>query len=209
MKCSICDLRKARRHCPGLNQEICPVCCGNEREESIRCPHDCEYLRESRLHERAPEIPADQVPNRDVPVTEEFIESHEALVSFASGALLQSALDAPDAVDNDLREAIESLIRTYRTLQTGLYFESRPDNPIAAAIQHGFQERLEDLRKRLAERASGSVRDAEVLGVLVFLQRVEMQHNNGRRMGRAFLDFLRSYFAPARQPDPAPSLILP
>ena len=36
--------------------------------------------------------------------------------------------------------------------------------------------------------------DADVLGTLVFLQRLEFQHSNGRRRGRAFFDFLRTYF---------------
>jgi hypothetical protein len=55
------------------------------------------------------------------------------------------------------------------------------------------------LRERMAEESGMQrLRDADVLGTLVFLQRLEMRHNNGRRRGRAFFDFLRSYF-------PAPS----
>jgi hypothetical protein len=36
-----------------------------------------------------------------------------------------------------------------------------------------------------------TIRDSDVLGVLVFLQHLELQLNNGRRRGRAFLDALR------------------
>jgi len=39
-----------------------------------------------------------------------------------------------------------------------------------------------------------TLRDADVLGTLVFLERLQIQHNNRRRRGRAFLDFLRTYF---------------
>ena len=53
-----------------------------------------------------------------------------------------------------------------------------------------------------------SVRDADVLGILVFLQRLEIQHNNGRRLGRAFIDFLRTNF-PAKEPaEDVPSLLV-
>jgi len=45
-----------------------------------------------------------------------------------------------------------------------------------------------------------TLRDADVLGALVFLQRLELQHNNGRRRGRAFVDFLRAYFPAQTQP---------
>jgi hypothetical protein len=36
-----------------------------------------------------------------------------------------------------------------------------------------------------------SLRDSEVLGVLVFWQRMRARHNNGRPRGRMFYDFLR------------------
>ncbi len=63
---------------------------------------------------------------------------------------------------------------------------------------------MEELRKHVAEESGmNTLRDADVLGALVFLQRLEWQHANGRRRGRAFFDFLRSAFA---APAPAPSL---
>jgi len=53
-------------------------------------------------------------------------------------------------------------------------------------------------------------RDADILAVLAFLQRLELDHNNGRKRGRAYLDFLRAFFpgaeAPAAQQS---SLIVP
>ena len=47
-------------------------------------------------------------------------------------------------------------------------------------------------------------RDADVLGLLVFLQRLELDRNNGRRRGRAFLDALRE-FLPAGAANPPAS----
>jgi len=47
-----------------------------------------------------------------------------------------------------------------------------------------------------------TMRDTDVLGALVFLQRLELQNNNGRRRGRAYFDFLRTYF-PVQTPPPA------
>jgi hypothetical protein len=55
-------------------------------------------------------------------------------------------------------------------------------------------------------------RDADILGLLVFLQRFELDQNNGRRKGRAFLDALRKIYAdePGSAPPAASSsLILP
>jgi hypothetical protein len=94
-----------------------------------------------------------------------------------------------------------------------LIYESKPQNPYAAGVQEALKAGIEDLRKRIAEEAglqvSAGLRDKDLLGVLVFLQRLEIQHNNGRRKGRAFLDFLRSYFPSAPpQPEPSQGLVL-
>ena len=96
-----------------------------------------------------------------------------------------------------MREALEALIRTYRTLQSGVYYETRPQNPLAGAIYSAMQNAVAELRRMEQEgRGVAHTRDAQVLGLLVFLQRLELDRNNGRRLGRAFIDFLRSFFAP-------------
>jgi hypothetical protein len=204
MKCKICDTRKPRRHCLGVSGEICSLCCGNEREVTISCPLECPYLAEARLHEKPRALNPDEVPNQDVQVTEQFLREHEPLLMFLSARLLDASLAAAGAIDSDVREALESLIRTYRTLQSGLYYETRPTNLIAAGIHQRMQEAVEGLRKELAEKNATPVRDAEVLGTLVFLERVELNQNNGRPRSRAFLDYLRAYF-PQSQESVAPA----
>jgi len=194
MKCKICETRKARRYCPGTNGDICSICCGHEREVSINCPLDCPYLAEARQHDKLPTIDPREIPNQDVKMSEEFLREHEPLLIYLGAKLLDVSLDTAGAVDSDVREALESLIRTYRTLESGLYYESLPDNLLAAAIHQKVQEAVQELRKELSEKGSTSVRDAEILGVLVFLQRVALAQSNGRPRGRAFIDYLRGYF---------------
>lgn len=191
--CKICEKRRARRHCPGIGGEICPVCCGNERENTIDCPLDCEFLRAARQHEASATVV--EIPNRDVKITEAFIREHEQLVTWMNMALAR-AMEKERAVDMDAREALDALIRTYRTRESGLIYETRPPNPYAAALQDSLRNAIQELEKNMA-RESGmhTLRDADILGTLVFLQRMELQHSNGRRRGRAFYDVLRGYFA--------------
>jgi hypothetical protein len=112
-------------------------------------------------------------------------------------------MEARKSVDGDAREGLESLIKTYRTLESGLIYETRPNNPYAAEIQEALKQSIDELRQRLAETSGmQTLRDTDVLGALVFLQRLELQHNNGRRRGRAFFDFLRAYF-PVQAAPPA------
>ena len=153
------------------------------------------------MHERPAPLTENDIPNLDIKLKESFIQDHEREVMELSLAL-ERAMEREKAVDLDAREAIESLIRTYRTLQSGLIYETRPQNPYAAGIQERLTKSIEELRKNMAEDAGMvTLRDTDVLATLVFLQRLEIQHNNGRPRGRAFFDFLRTYF-----PEPAPSV---
>jgi len=208
--CAICKTRRPRRYCPGIGGEICAICCGTEREVTISCPFDCVYLREARRHEKAafPE----NLPNSDIEVSEKFVEQNERLLSAVASTVFRAAMAASGAVDFDVREALEGLIRTYRTLRSGIYFESRPTNPLAAAIYNAVEETVAGFRRAEQEQTGVShTRDADVLAVLVFLQRYEYARNNGRRKGRAFLDALREFYPEFSGGEPAPSssLILP
>jgi uncharacterized protein (DUF2252 family) len=146
-------------------------------------------------------LTANDIPNLDIEVKESFVEEHEHEVMALSLALAR-AMEKEKGVDLDAREAIDSLVRTYRTLRSGLIYESRPQNPFAAGIQERLVKAIEELRKSMAEETGmQTLRDADVLATLVFLQRLEIQHNNGRRRGRAFFDFLRTYF-----PEPSPDV---
>lgn len=202
--CKLCEKRRARRVCPGAGGEICPQCCGSERENSIDCPASCEYLKEARFHEQPPAVSEDQVPNKDVRLSEAFLRGMEPLV-FTLALALKRAMESGSAVDFDAREALDAEIRTCRTLQSGLIFETRPPNPYAAAVQQKLRDAVEELRKGLVEeKGMHTLRDADVLGVLVYLQRLELQYNNGRRRGRAFHDFLAGYLPET----PAPAVLV-
>jgi len=52
---------------------------------------------------------------------------------------------------------------------------------------------MDRFRERVAEQTgTHSVRDTDLLGVLIFWQRMAWQMRNGRRKGRAFLESLYS-----------------
>src|SRR5207253_7404325 len=137
--------------------EICPQCCGTERENTIDCPLECEHLQAARQHERsAPpseqDFPDHQFPNTDIQVTEQFLEDQDHLIIWLSHSLAR-AMESGKAMDADAREALEAMIKTYRTLDSGLIYESKPQNPYAAGIQEALKGAIEDLRKRIAEEA--------------------------------------------------------
>ena len=210
MTCAICDTRRPRRHCPGLRAEICSLCCGTSREATVDCPLDCAYLQDARRHEHSPGPDPEKMPNRDVEITERFLSDNASLFGFLTRAVLRHSLSSPGIVDGDVREALEALARTYRTLQSGLVYETRPANLLAAGLQQRLREELNAYAQRVKESTGmETIRDAAVLGILVMLQRLAFAHDNGRPRGRAFIDFLRQEFSDPGAAPGGTGLIVP
>src|SRR5579875_2922682 len=130
--CKICGKRRARRTCPAVQGDICSICCGTEREVSLSCPLECEWLQEAHRHEK-PIEPAGPFGNEDIKIAEEFLSEHEELLLYCAYSLLEAARSASGAIDTDVIAALGALIRTYRTLESGLVYETRAGNSIAAS----------------------------------------------------------------------------
>jgi hypothetical protein len=178
---------------------------------TVDCPLDCEYLREARKHERLAAVDPETAPNRDIRVSEEFLREHEPLAVFLGRAVASGAFAVPGGADPDVREALASLAQTFRTLQSGVVYETRPQNPRATAIYDAAQGAVAEFRRReQQEWGIARTRDADVLGIWVFLERLGMSNDNGRPRGRTFLELLwEAYGEGAPPPRPASSLILP
>jgi hypothetical protein len=211
MACPLCAVRRPRRFCPGVNRDICAPCCGAEREVSIACPLECEYLKEARKHDKPPAL--DAPPDHpDVKITEEFLDRNGGLLAALGRAVPLASFRIPGAVDRDAREALDALIRTWRTLESGIYYQTRPENPLAAGICDAAQEAIPAFREEEKRQLGVSrTRDSDVLGVLTHLHDLALAFDNGRPRGRAFLHLLWDFYA-AAEPAPAPapsSLIVP
>lgn len=190
-----------------MRADICTVCCGTEREQSIDCPLECEFLRQAHQHEDTPEVPPDQLPNREVKIDEDFLRQYEWVMVVTGSALIDAYNEHPASTDYDAREALAALVKTWQTLESGLIYDARPTNPYAAAMYDAVKDRIAEIQVRLAESGeSAYLRDSSVLKLLIFLRRLEVLDNNGRKRSRAFLDILnRSY---AGKPKPETSLEL-
>src|SRR5450755_2306621 len=150
--CKICGKRRAKRACPAVGGDICAICCGTEREVSLSCPLDCDYLEEAHHREHPLPITEKELLNLDVEVTEDFIGEHEELLLFCVYSLVQAALRTAGAVDTDVLTALEAMVKTHKTLDSGLVYETVSENLIATAIQRPFSASLNDYRKLRQER---------------------------------------------------------
>jgi hypothetical protein len=207
--CKLCGTRRAKRACPAVSGEICPLCCGEQREVTLLCPLDCQYLREARKHEKTVEVPVEAISNPTVEISEEFLREREELMLFCIYSLVQAALRTPHAVDTDVLESLEALIQTRRTAESGLIYETRAGNMVAASIQQKFSDSLKNYETERQQRESLTrYADADIFKMLVFLHRIGQQNSNGRLKGRMFIDLLRGMTPDTGVDERAPSIIV-
>ena len=195
MACPICDKRKQKRSCPAKSVRICSLCCGRGREVSINCPLDCPYLLESREREYVGRLLPQGFPFKEIEVDRKFIEENSALVNGLAQSTLESSLTVAGASDVDTQQALEALIKSYKTLQSGIHYEPRPNSVYARAVFDGLREWIQDfLRKETEQTGFKHTRDGDIMTLLVFLYRMALDRDNRKPKGRAFLDFLQRHF---------------
>jgi hypothetical protein len=177
MRCPLCQSRQARRACPALDREICPVCCGTKRETEIRCPETCGYLSSSRAH---PPVQVRRQQSDDIealaPGMTGLSEPRQQLYLFTLTLLERFRGDGLDAaVDSDVVSGLEALAASYDTAARGLIYEQQaataPAQRLAAGIRSVFEELgrgrpsafaadAAEVLRRLADRARSLTADA-------------------------------------------------
>ena len=216
--CPICAKRRGKRRCPGLPRSrwsnatehpICAQCCGEQREEGIDCPADCQYLVSAHRYEAERRQPPDELAFPKVEIDRRFLREKQTLVTGLSVFLVRMAAEDRDVRDADLLAALEALAQSYQTLEAGLYYEQAPAGSAAQRVAAALKQYLEQYSQEQQKQAGSSLRPGDILRALVFLRRWGQVEGNGRLLSRRFLDFLRAQFpAEARAPEP-PRLIIP
>jgi hypothetical protein len=143
-------------------------------------------------------------------VNEKFLRDHDELVAFMAGSLAAAALATTGATDFDVRDTLDALIRTCRTLEAGVYYETVPDNLLASRMCRIVRADIARFREEERRgRGMAATRDGDILRVLVFFARLELDRNNGRRRGRAFIGLLRELSPAQAGLDAGSRLVIP
>ena len=201
MICPICEKRKAVRYCPAKGENICPVCCGTEREVTISCPPDCAYLiaahRYEDEHKRA--LP-DDTPFIDERIPQEVLHTHQQLMAALAFQIAKYAATQPSAADPDVVASLAALAATYKTLQSGLLYEKVPEIPVQRDFYLALSQFLNEIKQKAAENGqSAAFKDLSIFQVIVFLYRMGLLRSNGRPRSRRFIEFLRGQFPQAEE----------
>jgi len=198
LSCLICEVRKEKRFCPAVHGRICPQCCGEQRELTLECPHDCPYLIQAREHEKPRS--ADQIDPAalflQIEVSDQFMYQHEHLLMGLTYALAKAARADRSLHDQDLIAALTVLAKSYeRRVNSGLHYEQ----PLTSDSQRRAANEVETMVREYREAEQkhvgySSLRDSEVLNGLVFLVRLAQGRTSGRPKSRAFVEFVFAQF---------------
>jgi hypothetical protein len=189
------------------------MCCGIHREVSIDCPADCPHLMSARRYEtehRKP-VEAGAIPFPDLEFSPEILRRHPEALSAIGLAILGFAQQNGAARDPEILAALRALAETYRTLESGIYFERPPDDAVSRALYVHLAQALQQMKKQDSQQTGvTTIKDSEIFRLLVFFLRLGVRETNGRPKARAFLDLLYGQFpAPAAAERDAPRIILP
>ena len=212
LACAICQTRKEKRFCPAVHGRICPVCCGTEREVTLDCPSDCQWLQQARKNENQDHLrELDRealLPHIDVPET--FLYQFESLLGGLSFALAKSARADRSLYDRDVTQALTAMARSLETMvNSGLVYEEKTPNISQQALLAELQKMIAEYRELEVKRLGYSrLKDSDLLKAIVFLLRLAIGRTSGRPKSRAFLDFLFAQF-PEQTGAPESKLIVP
>ncbi len=211
MKCILCDQRKGRRFCPAKNATICTQCCGEKRIVEVDCPETCAYLKIGRSYER------DHVGARyfqpDNPIEQEkmsrVLRDFEPVMVDVQTLIAIERKSSKDLVDAEVAEALDCLLKTLRTEERGVIYETTSNNlrveslrrQIGAIIQ-SYRYPQESDRPRL--HLKGALECLEVIRAVI------ARHMEAGSSSRSFVDFLvRHLPRKAEVMASEPSIIIP
>jgi hypothetical protein len=159
--CPLCSARPAKRSCPALGRNICPVCCATKRQVEISCPPDCGYLSSARAH---PAAVVQRQHERDmhflIPLVADLSETQYRLFLFAQALVIQHTRDTvPSPIDVDVADAVASVAATLETAGKGIIYEHRPVSIPAQRLATELASALADVAKRAGSDAARVERD--------------------------------------------------
>jgi hypothetical protein len=160
--CPLCATRKAKRGCPALGRDICPVCCATKRHVEIACPPDCGYLTSARAH---PAAVVQRQQERDMrfllPRVADLTETQYRLFMLAQALAVQHARTASSApIDRDVAEAVATVAATLETSAKGIIYEHRATSIPAQRIADELSAAIRDLVQRAGSDGARLERDA-------------------------------------------------
>jgi hypothetical protein len=175
----------------------------------IDCPFGCVYLQAGREHEKEKKSTSDHLQLKDSRFSDrDFVESLSPVITMINRTILEVRDDFPEMTDADLREGLESLIKTYETQMKGIYYDFNPPGPISREIFLAVKQ-LVDTPLEENEASRRRLKTDVVLDSLKFNSEILEATALPRPKSRAFLDDLQKVFVESPPQKNESRIILP
>lgn len=124
------------------------------------------------------------------------------MTAFADAIVRHRASD-PSLLDIDVRDAFAALKATVRTLDSGIYYETLPENTGAGGLYSRIRSLVDEM---IQPQPTGppALRVSEAPDVIDFVIVSVELHSGGRPKSRRFLDWLSSTLPPDDSVPPGP-----
>jgi hypothetical protein len=206
--CPLCSSRAAKRYCPALAEQICPVCCGTKREIEIDCPSSCGYLKASRSYESEKPIPDPEVAAKVHNYDGRFFERYHVILDSVTRAIIEEHVASRDLVDSDVIAVFNALKTTMKTLSSGIYYESLPEGLVRQSLFRRLKELLDELIQPDPSGLRQVLRVTEAVDIIDFLTVVAQANSSVRLRSRRYLDWITEKFGDGLQAQSS-GIILP
>jgi hypothetical protein len=166
--CTLCNKRPAKRACPALHRDICPVCCATKRLKEISCTDDCRYLEAAQRH---PAASVKRQIDADVTVlmgtigrlTEQQLQLLFLLQSMVISYKPEGLARLSDA---DVALAAGALAGSLESSSKGVIFEESTPSVVAEGLRRALRPLIDEVTK-----GGGSRVEREVALVLRGIER--------------------------------------
>ena len=179
----------------------------------IDCPADCVYLQSGREYERSRRFEQGDIRQLTEGLWSRAFHGRNAEVLLGLWAAInQYRSQFPSLVDADVREVLEQLARTYRTLKSGLYYDHEPDTLTQKRLYGLMKSCLEEFQNP-KDLSAPAPKTGDLLDCLQLNLELLERSAPSRPRSRDFLDWIAALLSnaneePSRLEEP-PSIILP
>lgn len=159
MQCPLCRQRAARRACPALGRQICPVCCGTKRLAEIACPSTCGYLAAAQAHPAAVVRRQQEQDLAFITALMKGLTPRQKEIAWATLGFVARFNADPllRLADADVADMASSLSATLETAARGVIYEHRPRSVMGQRLSSDVRVFLDQGREQAGQ---GFDRDA-------------------------------------------------
>lgn len=138
-----------------------------------------------------------------------FTYRHTPVLNSVFLAICEERAVAPWLLDTDVIEVFKDLVKTMKTLSSGIYYESLPESVIQVSLFHRLKHLIDGFLQPQPQGLEQSLKVSDVIDVLTFLTYVATVNSNSRPRSRQYLDLLNSMAEQTAPEKRAGNLIVP